>query len=279
MADDPTAVVKPPGRGFWARWFLQPPPEASGEGLPLRVRALNALAAGGLVALALYVPFTLLEVRWDWEGVWRYRAKFIEGYMLTVGISVAALLLSTVLGVGSALAGRARFLPLRYANRVYVDLVRGTPLLVQILILYYVTANAVGIDDRNVAGVLILSISYGAYISEIIRAGIESIGRSQLESARAIGLSPAQTYRYVIFPQALRQVMPPLAGQLVSLIKDSALLSIISVSELTKNATDTSNITFGVMECYLVVAAGYLVMTLPITFLTRRLERAGRFET
>ncbi len=268
----------PPGRGAWARWFFQPP-EGSTAALPRRVRAANLAVALGLIALAVFVPVALLDVPWNWAGMWRYREKFITGYELTIGIAFASLALSVLCGLVSALAGRSPFLPLRYVNRVYVDLVRGTPLLVQILFFYYVTAHAMGIDDRNVAGVMILSISYGAYISEIIRAGIESIGRSQLESAKAIGLSRVQTYRYVIFPQALRQVMPPLAGQLVSLIKDSALLSTISVGEFTKNAMETSNITYSSFECYGTVAAGYLVLTLPVTFLARWLEARTKFET
>ena len=262
----------------WTRWFFMPP-EGSTRALPGWVRALNFSAALLLVGLVVYVPFTGLNTTWNWPLVYKYRDKFFQGYVLTIEISLAALVLSTVFGAASALAGRSRFLPLRYVNRIYVDLVRGTPLLVQILILYYVTANFLRINDRNVCGVLILSISYGAYISEVIRAGIESIGKSQLESAKAIGLTTAQTYRYVIFPQALRQTMPPLAGQLVSLIKDSSLLSIISVGEFAKNAEDTSNITFSSLECYIALAFGYLILTLPISFLTRHLEKSGRFET
>ena len=272
------AALAPMPSGGWTRWFFQPP-EGSAKTLPARARTLNFLAALGLIAAALYWPFTQLETNWNWAGVFRYRDKFLQGFDLTILLSVAALVLSGIFGVASALAGRSRFLPLRYVNRIYVDLVRGTPLLVQILILYYVTANAIGISDRNVAGVVILSMSYGAYLSEVIRAGIESVGASQLDSAKAIGLTTPQTYRHVIFPQAIRQILPSLAGQLVSLIKDSALLSIISVSEFTKNAEETGNITFSVMECYIVLAAGYLVLTLPISFLTRYLEGRNTFET
>ena len=261
-----------------SRWFFYPV-EGSTLALPRAVRIVNFGVALFLIALFVYLPFTLLTTGWNWEGVYRYREKFYQGFLLTIVLSLASLILSTVFGCLSALAGRSRFLPLRYANRIYIDLVRGTPLLVQILILYYVTANAFGISDRNVCGVLILSFSYAAYISEVIRAGIESVGKSQLESAKAIGLTVAQTYRYVIFPQALRQTMPSLAGQLVSLIKDSSLLSIVSVSEFTMNARETSNITFSSFECYIPLAVGYLLLTLPISFLTRYLERAGRFDT
>ena len=239
----------------------------------------NLLVAFALIGVAVFVPAVLLDVHWDWSSLWRYRQKFIVGFRLTVVIASASLVCSVACGLLSALAGRARFLPLRYVNRIYVDLVRCTPMVVLILFFWYVTSPAIGLTDRNLAGVVILSLAYGAYISEIIRAGVENIGKSQLESAKAIGLTTIQTYRYVIFPQALRQVMPPLAGQLVSLIKDSALLSVISVGEFTKNAMETSDITYSSLECYSTVAVGYLVLTLPITFVSRWLEKRSRFET
>ena len=105
------------------------------------------------------------------------------------------------------------------------------------------------------------------------------MGKSQLESARAIGLTRAQTYRYVIFPQALRQTLPPLAGQFVSLVKDSSLLSIISISEFTWNAENVNAMTYSTLESYLPLAAGYLILTLPISLWTRRLEKRHSFET
>ena len=262
----------------WSDWFLLPA-VGSARGMPRGARWLNVALALAVLVGVVYVPFLFLDAPWKWATIWRYRQKFIDGYKLTILISAGALALSLVFGALSALAGRSRVLALRHVNRVYIDLVRGTPLLVQILVLFYVTANAVGINDRNVCGVLILSFSYGAYLSEIIRAGIESVGASQLESARAIGLTVAQTYRYVIFPQAIRQILPSLAGQLVSLVKDSALLSTISVSEFTQQARETGTNTASELDCYLVLAAGYLVLTLPVAWLTRRLEAGARFET
>lgn len=262
----------------WTDWFLLPP-EDSVRLMPRAARWINVLLALAVLIVVVCVPFLLLDAPWKWGTLWRYRQKFVDGYELTILISVCALALSMVFGLLSALAGRSRLLVLRHVNRVYIDLVRGTPLLVQILVLFYVTANAVGIDDRNVCGVLILSFSYGAYLSEIIRAGIESVGKSQLESARAVGLSTAQTYRYVIFPQAIRQILPSMAGQLVSLVKDSALLSTISVSEFTQQARETGTTTASELDCYLVLAVGYLVLTLPVAWLTRRLEAGARFET
>ena len=151
--------------------------------------------------------------------------------------------------------------------------------LAQILFLFYVVANGIGLQDRIVAGALILSLFSGAYLAEIIRSGIDSIPATQLESARAIGLSPLQTYRFVIAPQALRQILPPLAGQFASLIKDSSLLSIIGVTEFTFAAQQAFSATYRTMESFLPLAVGYLALTLPISLLSKLLEKRFRYET
>jgi polar amino acid transport system permease protein len=231
------------------------------------------------ITLVFCFSFNQLNYHWDWDSIYKYRQKFLRGWLTTVLISIVALGLSTFIGLFFALARRARFLPLRYFSMVYVESVRGTPLLVQILIVFYVVAPAFHIEDRYLVGVLILSLFSGAYISEVIRAGIESVGKSQIESARAIGLTRAQTYRYVIFPQALRQTLPPLAGQFVSLIKDSSLLSIIGLNEFTQNAREVNSYTFSSLESYIPLAVGYLILTLPISLWTRHLEQKAKFET
>jgi len=262
----------------WSRLIVAPDPSVKSP-LPLWIRAFNFIVAGLLVTLAFYFPFHRLSYHLRWDSVYRYRAMFVEGWFSTIFISIASLVLSTATGLLAALAQRSRLLPLRYFSKIYVELVRGTPLLVQILIFFYVVADAFGVSDRYLVGILTLSFFSGAYISEIIRAGIESIGKSQLESARAIGLTRSQTYRYVIFPQALRQTLPPLAGQFVSLIKDSSLLSIISISEFTWNAQTVNSRTFSTLESYIPLAAGYLILTLPISLWTRYLERQHRYDT
>ena len=221
-----------------------------------------------------------MNYHWDWGAIYKYRQKFLQGWLMTILISLASLGLSVCLGlVFRAGPTQPAFWPLRYFSKLYVAVVRGTPLLVQILIFFYVVANAFGVSNRYLVGVLTLSFFSGAYISEIIRAGIESVGKSQLESAQAIGLTRAQTFRYVVFPQALRQSLPPLAGQFVSLIKDSSLLSIIAISEFTLNAQEVNSYTFSTLESYLPLAVGYLVLTLPISLWTRRLEKRHKYET
>ena len=167
----------------WRAWLLYPG-EGSIAAIPNWVRGLNFTIALLLVGLVIYLPFRLLVTNWDWAGVYKYRTKFYQGFELTVGISLAALVLSTLIGLFSALAGRSRWLLLRYTNKIYIDLMRGTPLLVQILIFYYVTAQAIHIESANVAGVLILSIFSGAYISEVIRGALRVSARANWNRPR-----------------------------------------------------------------------------------------------
>ncbi len=254
---------------------------ASRNGRPIAPAAwvaswcLVALLAAAVFSFA----FSQLSYGWNWEAIWQYRQKFVQGWLMTVVISASALLVSLLIGLLTALARRSAFLPLRYSAVLYVETVRGTPLLVQILILFYVVANAFGIENRYLVGVLALSLFAGAYLSEMIRAGIESIRDSQLESARAIGLTRGQTYRYVIFPQVVRQLIPPLTGQFASIIKDSSLLSIIAVNEFTLNAQEVNAFTYSTLESYLPLAVGYLLLTLPISLFSRILERKFHYAT
>lgn len=241
---------------------------------------MSAVLVFVLVSAFFVYAFQNLAYEWDWTGTWKYRQKFFNGWLNTILLSCAALVLSSGIGVISALAGRSSFLPLRYLFRAYVELVRSTPLLVQILVLFYGVEQGLHLGlDRYTSGVLILSLFNGAYISEIVRAGIEGVAKSLWESSRAIGLTVAQTYRLVIFPLAFRQSLPPLAGQFVSLIKDSSLLSIIAINELALNAQEVASLTLRPFESYLPLALGYLLLTLPISLWSRHLEGKFHYET
>lgn len=239
--------------------------------------AISFLLAATLLAAACFA--VLQAISWNWSGVWAYREVFWRGWLNTIWISAAALALSVLLGILAALGRRSPYPALRWLSAGYVELVRGTPLLVQLLILFYVVADAVGLQNRYTAGIIILSVFSGAYIAEMIRAGIDSVGQSQLESARAIGLTRWQTYRHVIFPQAIRHVLPPLAGQAASVIKDSSLLSILGIEEFTLAAQQVNSATYSTLESYLPLAVGYLALTLPVSLLARHLEHKFRYET
>ena len=236
---------------------------APGNGRPIARAAWVAswCLVALLTAAVFSFAFSQLHYGWNWAAIWQYRQKFMQGWLMTVAISASALLVSLIIGLLTALARRSAFLPLRYSAA------------------FYVVANAFGTENRYLVGVPALSLFAGAYLSEMIRAGIESIRDSQLESARAIGLTRGQTYRYVIFPQVVRQLIPPLTGQFASIIKDSSLLSIIAVNEFTLNAQEVNAFTYSTLESYLPLAVGYLLLTLPISLFSRILERKFHYAT
>jgi len=232
-----------------------------------------------LFAVLIGLAFSRVDYVWNWADVWAYRNRFIQGFATTVVLSLAALLASTLVGILTALLLESKTVLLEAVGRVYVELIRGTPLLVQLLIGFYVVASAIGLHDRYVVGVLVLALFSGAYMAEIFRGGLAAIPRTQRDSARAIGLTPWQSFRLVILPQAIRLVLPAVAGQFVSLIKDSSLLSVIAVAEFTLAAQEVNSYTYSTLECYLPLAAGYLALTLPLSAVSRQLERRYRYES
>lgn len=262
-------------------WFWLPAPHEPERGPAARRWAaplnllLAALASAAVVIWALRVSVP----QWNWAAVWEYRALFLNGWLMTLAISASALLLSTLLGAAVALLRRSRFLPARELAHLYVEVIRGTPLLVVLLVGFYGVANAAGLHDRYLAGVLILSFFSAAYISEIIRGGLDSVSASLTESARAAGLTRWQTLRHVTLPLATRAILPALTGQAALLVKDSSLLSVISVSEFTMNAQQAASRTFSTLECYLPLALGYLLITLPVSAAARRLEKTLHYES
>jgi len=263
-------------RHLFKRLFLAPPRGATPEPAVAAANiALVSLGCGGCAAAILMRS----DLQWDWTAVGGYWRLFAEGWWTTLGVSAGALALSILLGALVATAQRSIFLPLRYCAMGYVGLVRGTPLLAQIYILFYVVADVVKLENRTLSGILALSFFSAAYLAEMIRAGIDSVGRSQLESAMAIGLTRFQTYRHVILPQAIRFTLPSMAGQFVSLIKDSSLLSIIGINEMTQSARNVASYTFSNLESYLLLAAGYLLLTIPVSMWTKHLENRFRYET
>lgn len=233
-----------------------------------------------VAAIALfYVLFFAALHHFHWSEVWEYRQLFFEGWLVTIGLSVASLILSLLIGSVAAICSRSKLPFLSTLTKAYIEIIRGTPLLVQILFFYYAVAHYIGLENRYVAGVIILSLFNGAYIAEMIRSGIEAVSTTQLDSARAIGLSPVQTYRFVIFPQAIRQLLPPLTGQFASIIKDSSLLSVIGINELTNSAQQINSATYSTLETYLPLGVAYLLLTLPISLLSKYLEKRFQYET
>jgi polar amino acid transport system permease protein len=241
------------------------------------VKAVTFMVVLGLLA-AICLAALLAGTR-QWEAVLSYRDAFWNGWVMTVQLSVCALVGSLAFGTAAALAKGSRILVTRYVATIYIDFVRGTPFLVLILLLYFGFPQITQQASKFGIGVLALSLFAGAYIAEIIRAGLDGVGASQRESARAIGLTRWQMYRFVISPQAVRQILPPLTGQFASLIKDSSLLFVIGLPEITYAAQQINSATYSTLESFLPLALAYLALTLPMTFLSSLLEKHYRYET
>jgi polar amino acid transport system permease protein len=226
-----------------------------------------------LISLSIYFMFSNITYNFNWAQVYEYKQKFINGFIMTVVISFFALILSFIIGLFFAYAQNSKLIILRFFSRFYIEIIRGTPLLVQILIFFYVFANNLGFENRYIVGTVILAIFSGAYVCEIIRAAIESIEKEQFETSFSLGMSNYQMYRYIIFPQAFKRMLPSLTGQFASIIKDSSLLSIIAISEFTMNAQEVDSITYSTLESYIPLAIGYLILTYPISYYTKSLEK------
>ncbi len=242
------------------------------------VKFLSAVAVAVILIGFVGLSVHLIGLKLDFSTLIRYRSRLWQGFVATVVISLGSLVISLLIGLITALGQNAKNLILNYLCRAYVQIIRGTPLLVQIYFFYYIIGTAWGIDSRYIAGILILSIFEGAYISEIIRGGFESIDRQQYEIARAIGLTSAQTFQYVTVPILLSRILPALAGQFASIIKDSSLLSVIAVIELTQTTQEISATNFRLFENYFFVGILYFVLTFTVSLISKRLEKQYNHE-
>jgi polar amino acid transport system permease protein len=281
---------------------------------PLDAILLIGMAA--LVALVVHRIRGSLDYTWRWAVIPQFLFRrdaetgrvvpnvLIQGLVTTIRLSIwaagGALVIGTVFGVLGIQRNRA----FRWITRVYVATVRNTPPLVLVFIFYFFIGNqvttALGVDrwiaeaddtTRSVvaamvseparlseflSAVMTLAVYEGAYITEIIRAGVQSVDKGQWEAAHALGLSQFDTYRFVILPQALRTISPALAGQFISTIKDSAIVAVISVQELTFRGLELMSATYRTFEIWITVTVLYFVLTATCSFMARLLERALR---
>jgi polar amino acid transport system permease protein len=245
-----------------------------------RAREIAWSVVLALVCAALvYAVFSAVEYRWHWAKIWDSRVLILKGWWVTIGVSLSCILLTVLVALLLMLGQRCPILPLRLLSRGSMEMLRGTPLLVLLLLGWYGVANALGLQARLSVGVVVLALFEGAYLAEIFRGAWESIGASQIEAARAVGFSRTQTWWHVIFPQAFRRALPGTAGQMVSLVKDSSLLSVIGVEELTQTVRSANAQAYTALEGYLPLAVLYLALTLPLSAWSRRLEARFKFET
>lgn len=226
-----------------------------------------------VVAVFVHLSIRAINVTLDFSFVLDNRIRITDGFLMTLQLSGCAMIISMVIGIISATLSYSKIIALQFFNQLYIKVIRGTPLLMQIYLFFYIIGTAWGVRNRFFAGVVILSIFEGAYISEIIRASYNSIDETQKEAGLASGFTKHQTIRYVIIPQMLARTLPALTGQFASIIKDSSLLSMIAVIELTQVMKELSATNFKMFECYFLLGVLYLVITLPVTLISERLEK------
>jgi len=239
------------------------------------------LAASGIFISAAFVSIYALNYDWQWDRVPGFiiscdgafsAGPLLRGLAVTLQISAVSMIFAVILGLVSALLRLSGSFTGRIVSYIYIESIRNTPLIVQIFVMYFAVAPLFNIGAFGSA-VTALSLFEGAYISEIIRAGIVSIRRGQWEAAMSLGMGRMQVYRYIILPQAVRRVLPPLTGQGVSLIKDSALVSTISIYDLTMRGQSIVSDTFLTFEIWFTVAAMYLCLTVSLSFLSGCIEK------
>lgn len=272
-SDMPATVsaVDNTGKGILVRLESSDNPEDTEEiSLPshasLRVNQGESLYQGDIIATVPYSkPGILLE------GLW-----------VTVKVSALAIILGIGIGLVTGLWRLSDNPALRWGAITYIEIIRGSPLLVQIFLWYFVAGYLIDglLQQVNLPplpplwyGVIALAIFTGAYVAEIVRAGIQSVHRGQMEAARSLGMTQGQAMRKVILPQAFRRIMPPLAGQFISLIKDSSLLGVMAVRELTKATREAVTSSLQSLELWFTCALLYLVLTFALSLFVQYLER------
>jgi len=266
----------------------------------------------GAAAYVFYRIKVGLNYKWHWSAMPQYLFRYdnqtgkwvanflVLGLFTTLRLSIWGTIFAALFGTVMGLCRVSRSLFLRLVSRGYVEFIRNSPPLILIFIFYFFIGDqiipALGLDafvrsrselTQNVlsflfaspdlfspfiSALLTLSLFEGAYITEIVRAGIQSVEKGQWEASRALGLTRWQQMRYVILPQAVQRILPPLAGQFISLIKDSSIVSVISIQELTFQATELMAATYFTIEIWMIVAGLYLTMTLSCSLLVERLE-------
>lgn len=263
------------------------PTDARSSSRGFWIRTAVTLAVVGVACLFLFV-LPDYDYQWDRMTEGTRIQQWGSALLTTLWMSMAAMVLSIVLGVGAALARMSRKPGWNQLGAIYVEFIRSTPLLVQVMFGYFVVSNILAglvlraggpeslagfIENHYVVGVVVLGTFAGAYVAEIVRASVESIDKGQTEAALAQGMSRAQVYRLVVFPQAARRMMPPLAGQFVSLIKDSSLLMFIpGIIELTRRTSLIRARTYLDNEPLLIVLTLYFILCFTLSRVARRLE-------
>lgn len=209
----------------------------------------------------------------NFMGLWQYRQVFIHGIQVTLLVSSTAIVIAIILGTGVALMRLSNKRIVSMVAKIYVEAIRNTPILIQLYIIYFGIGSYIKYKTDFWPGVMALAIFSAAFVAEIIRSGIQAVPHGQVEAGLSIGMDQRELMRYVVLPQAFRKILPPLAGQFITLIKDSSLVSLLALSDLTFAAQKVSVTTFRVFESYIIAAALYFAIATVLSHLTSLLER------
>ncbi|MDR0407768.1 MAG: amino acid ABC transporter permease [Campylobacteraceae bacterium] len=199
------------------------------------------------------------------------KGPIVNGLIVTVKVSMLGLLIAFSVGSIAALIRLSRYQFLKDIATVYITVIRGTPLLVQMSLFYFIIASILKIDGFY-AGALSLGIFYGAYIAEVLRGAIQSIDKGQYEAAKSLGMNTFQTTVSIIVPQALRRALPTLINEVISLVKDSSLVSVIAITDLTRVGREIASQTFNAFEAWITIAGIYLIITLTLSVIGSQIE-------
>jgi polar amino acid transport system permease protein len=212
--------------------------------------------------------------QWHFDIVWGYRWLFVTGTAVTIGLTIAIVVLGLLVGLLAGIAQISRFPALRWISWLYIEMFRLTPLLVLLLWFYYALPMMTGIKlDALSAAVVTLSLYGGSFYAEVIRGGIVSIEPGQSEAGLALGMMPGRVMRRIVLPQAIKRMIPPLMNQSIIQFKNTSLVSVLAVPDLLYQGQVVAMDTYRALEVYTVIAAIYFVVLLPLTVIVKRAER------
>ena len=216
-------------------------------------------------------------MRWlelDFSAILKYKDFFLNGAMYTLFIAAITVMGGTIIGMFLSLLKLSKSKVLRFISTAYIEVFRGTPILVQLYLVYLAFPSMFDIRmNPLVAGIIALCLNSGDYVAEIIRAGIMAVDKGQMEAARSLGMSESKAMRLVVIPQAIKNILPALANEFIVIIKESSIASVIGVTELMYNADTVRGNTFRPLESLLVAAGIYFIMTFTLSKIVAYFER------
>ncbi|MBE0450314.1 MAG: amino acid ABC transporter permease [Clostridia bacterium] len=221
----------------------------------------------------IFIAMSALEKNIDFSAYQRYYKVILNGWFTTIAISLVALVMAIFVGLILYLMRESRFAVLYYFSEIHKTIIFGTPLVVIAIIAYYYIGNAFNVNSKFWVGAITLALYIGAYIADIYKGAVEAIHVNQWQTAKMFGFTRYQTYRYVVFPQVITGILPPLAGQFTMTIKSSALLAYMATDEFLNTIKTVQSISYRYPEGFIIVTTGYLILTVPLIMLVRMLEK------